>query len=159
MRYRLSAFGYHQKQARSVPTLCNKCNSLRIKQLENIWQSQKILGVLQNATISRLGDLFPPVSEGLQLVVYWGIIGRIERTDRAYVANCNVRLVLQLGLVRSNRTAQTTSHRGFRRAVPIAISGIEPQRDAHGGTGAIAVAQRLNFSPGARDKIGRRMKT
>ena len=51
--------------------------------------------------------------------------------------------------------AQTPSRRGFRHSLPIATSGIEPQRDAHGGARAIAVAQGLNFSPGAGDKISR----
>ena len=54
--------------------------------------------------------------------------------------------------------AQTASRRGFRHGVPIATSGIEPQRDAHGGARAIAVTQGLNFPPRARDKIGRRME-
>lgn len=33
-------------------------NSLRMKELGDIWESQKIFGVLQNAAANRLGDLF-----------------------------------------------------------------------------------------------------
>ena len=33
-------------------------NSLRMKELGDIWEPQKIFGVLQNAAANRLGDLF-----------------------------------------------------------------------------------------------------
>lgn len=44
-------------------------NSLRMKELGDIWKPQKIFGVLQNAAANRSGDLFS-LEDSMQLLVY-----------------------------------------------------------------------------------------